>query len=520
MNKFRFEFLKDECWWGGSAIDGKYYPLTEKSKLKGNFFVFADNQTMPFFVSNKGRYIWSDDPFKFYVHNGIFEFEGSNVVIYKAGECLREAYLSAMKAHFPFNGRKLKREFFETAQYNTWMEYTYNPTQDKVLEYAENIINNGFNPGILIIDEGWHGRYGLWEFDLYKFPNPKEMIDKLHKMGFKVLLWIVPAVTADGQDFAVSAFEELNYTEKKQNNYLRNADGEIAIVKWWNGYSAVLDLRKQADVNFLDKKLKKLIENYGVDGFKFDGGSVDMYAGENIINGVPAAGHDAIALNIAWNDFGLKYDFHEYKDTFKGGGKNSIQRVRDRGHRWDVDGINTLIPCMITQGLLGMPFICPDMVGGGEWSYTIMPNFKIDEELFVRMAQVSALCPMMQFSWAPWKVLSEKNLKYVVDAAKLHKKMSKKIMDVISDSEISGEPVIRNLEYNDPGQGYSGIVDEFMVGINILVAPVVDKNTYERRVVFPEGLWRDSDGNEYKGRRVYTLSSPIDKLLWFERVQF
>lgn len=46
----------------------------------------------------------------------------------------------------------------------------------------------------------------------------------------------------------------------------------------------------------------------------------------------------------------------------------------------------------------------------------------------------------------------------------------------------------RNLEYNDPHQGYLFIVDEFMVGEDILVAPMMTKGTRECKVPFPAGV--------------------------------
>ena len=57
-----------------------------------------------------------------------------------------------------------------------------------------------------------------------------------------------------------------------------------------------------------------------------------------------------------------------------------------------------------------------------------------------------------------------------------------------------------------------------MLGEDILVAPVVTKGTFERRVVFPAGRWQDADGNQYEGGTSVVLASPLDKLLWFRRV--
>ncbi len=517
--KTTIAMLKDEYWWGGTVASDKC-PLSASSEYHEDFRVECGNQTMPFFVSNEGRYIWSDDPFKVDVSNGVFELEGEKIELVQAGHTLREAYTAAQKAHFPADGKHLPEEFFATAQYNTWMEFTYYPTQEGVLDFARKYVENGFAPGIFIIDEGWHGRYGTWEFDLYRFPDPKGMVDALHNMGYKVLLWVVPYVCPDGVNF-VRSLRPLVGTdpEMAKHLYMRNKDGEVAIGRWWNGFSATLNFANPYDAKFLDDQLQHLMKDYGVDGFKFDGGTVARYLSTNVINGeydTEMTGHE---LNVAWNEFGRRYKFHEYKDTYLGGGKNGIQRLRDKGHRWAGDGINQLVTCALTCGLIGHPFICPDMIGGGEWTFNYMPGFKIDEELFVRMAQASALFPMMQFSWAPWKALSAENMQLCVAAAKLHQKLAPEINELVRRSEQSGEPVMRTLEYVDPHQGFAAITDEFLLGDDILSAPVVTKGARERKVAFPQGRWSDEGGNVYEGGKRYSLKAPLEKLLWFRRVK-
>ena len=512
------KMYEKECFWGGTTARGCDNPIDRNSEYAEDFRKKCVNQTMPLFLSNKGRYIWCDKPFKVDIKDGVISIEtDGELEVAQAGNTLKEAYLAAMKKHFPFDGKKLPEEFFTTAQYNSWMEFTYFPTQKGLLEYAHDIIDNGFEPGIFIIDEGWHGRYGDWEFDAARFPNPKAMVDELHKLGFKVMLWVVPLVTADGYDFVMNIRPDLNKRGDAKEIFLRTKNGQPAIVNWWNGRSAILDFRKQCDADFLDRQLKHLINDYGVDGFKFDGGSVGMYHSGNVINGPVRDDHDAHAMNIAWNEFGRKYEYHEYKDTYLGAGKNCIQRLCDRGHRWENGGIDTLIPCSVMQGLMGTPFICPDMIGGGEWSHAEGKNFVIDEELFIRMAQCSALCPMMQFSWAPWRVLSEHGLKAVRNAAMLHKKFAPYIMQLVNKCETDGEPILQNLEYNCPGHGFEYVKDEFMLGKDILVCPSVVKGEREKTVVFPQGTWIDENGREYEGLTVCKVESPLEKLLWFKK---
>lgn len=524
--KYTFPILENEYWWGGTVASGAC-PLTRESEYHKDFRVDCDNQTMPLFLSNLGRLIWSEEPFRVDVENGCFHMEGENITLEKPGNTLREVYTSAQKKYFPCDGKRLPETFFKTAQYNTWMEFTYYPTQEGVLDYAEKWLAHGYPPGIFIIDEGWHGRYGVWQFDLARFPDPKGMVDRLHEMGFTVLLWVTPFVCPDGPDF-VRSLRPLKGTdpEMAKNLYMRlegtemneEEDSKVAIIRWWNGYGAVLNLDNPWDAKFLDDKLKALMRDYGVDGFKFDGGTPEVYHPNNVVNGKFACKKTPHELNQAWNRFGSRYPYHEYKDTYKRGGKNCIQRLRDKHPTWDGLGINLLIPCAVTCGLIGHPFVCPDMVGGGEWAFRFLPGFELDEELFVRMAQCSALFPMIQFSWAPWTCLSEENQKYCVDAAKLHQKMADEILTLVHEAEQSGEPILRTLEYNDPHKGYAGITDEFMLGEDILVAPVVTKSTFERSVVFPSGRWQDEEGNVYEGGTRCVLPSPLSRLLWFKRV--
>lgn len=512
---------ENEYWWGSSVAHSHLDPFTAESEYKFNM-IAGTNQTMPLFISNLGRYVWCEKPMQVHIVNGeINLLAESEILLCEAGETLRDAYLAASRAHFPFSGKMPPKKFFTTAQYNTWMELDYNQSQEGVLKYARGLIEHGYEPGVLMIDEGWHTRYGLWEFDRVKFPDPKAMVDELHAMGFTVMLWVVPLVTADGKDFIIATEPGRKFLSGgggDKDYFLRTDDGKVAIVKWWNGYSAILNMCNPDDREFLDSKLKKLMEDYGVDGFKFDGGNISMYRPQNVINGAQTK-YSADELNIAWNEFGARYEYHEYKDTFKGGGKPVVQRLQDRNHTWNDHGLTSILPAALLQGLIGHPFICPDMVGGGEWSFNYKPGFECDMELFVRMAQCSALFPMIQYSWAPWRMLDEKHSSLCLEAAKLHKKYADYIMTLVEQSAVSGEPILRHMEYEYPHSGYATVCDQFLLGSDILVAPVVEKGQTVRPVILPEGKWIYCDGNEYEGGQTVSVAAPIDVLPYFTKAK-
>lgn len=525
--EFKVKMLENELWWGGSAYHGAKMPYDAKTELCGDFRKLALNQTMPLYMSNRGRVIWSDSPFAYEIKNGEFVLEGEGeFCLEQFGTTLREAHTGARAKFFPLKKRRLNRDFFKTVQYNTWIECLYNQTQEHILRYAHAIIDNGFEPGILMIDEGWHGRYGQWEFDRLKFPDPKAMVDELHSLGFKVMLWIVPNVCPDGE-FFIKLYER-NISLYKDNPDAcifvgdKNQPYRPALFAWWNGFSAMLDFSRESDREFLDSQLQHLMTEYGIDGFKFDGGSLSRYASS--VTGEISSDLTPAQLNMEWNKFAQQYDYHEYKDTYCGAQYPTIQRLSDRHHSWgEVDrdakqidlGLASIIPCSIAEGIIGHPFICPDMVGGGEWK-CFLPGMSVDSELFVRWAQLSALFPMMQYSKAPWDVLGEEDCRLVIEAGKLHKDFTHEIMEMVTRAEETGEPILRSLEYNYPNQNYGYIVDEFMLEDKYLVAPVIEKGARERRVILPEGEWLADDGRVY-GKGEYVISAPLDRLIYFKK---
>ena len=515
----------DEYWWGTTSALGTKMPFSKETELVIDLNTSAAyNQIMPLLVSSKGRYIWSENPFCATFSKGTIALDGTDIIINNDGKNLKEAYLNACNQYFPFDNAQLPDEFFTTAQYNGWMQFTYNPTQDAVLEYAHGIIDNGFEPGILIIDEGWHLPYGTWEFDKIKFPDPEAMVRELHLLGFKVMLWVCPFVRIDGEQYVKSMFYGAEFCETKlsQDLYLRTNNEPWytpSIVQWWNGFSAILDFTNETDRTFLKTQLDSLVSNYGIDGFKFDGGAWYHYSNLNCRNGFVLDEEKKYLRNIAWNEFGRKYRYHEYKDSYKCGGKCSISRLCDKSHSWTQNGINTLIPNSLIQGLIGHPFICPDMIGGGSWSMFLKDDFVFDEELFVRMAQVSAYMPMMQFSLAPWQFLNKENLGYCLDAANKHKEISKEILELVNYSRYFGEPIIRHLAYEFPDQNYETTDDCFMFGSNTLVAPVILKGATYKTVKLPKGFsWEYIDGTIYNGGTTVTVNAPLSTLPVFKKI--
>lgn len=505
---FEVKMLEDECWWGGCSSDGIVMPYNKDTDFNRVMSINStNNQAVPFLVSNKGRYIWSENGFDFQIKDGIIKITNCcSIVHIKEGKNnLREAYIDASKTVFKKTSKIPPEVFFIAPQYNTWIELIFNQNQEGILKYAHGIIENNMPVGILMIDGGWAEYNGSFKFHAGRFPNPRGMIDELHDLGFKVMLWECPFISAD----------TVEYRMLKQKGFLVKRDEyEPAIKQWWDGYSAVLDMTNPNAVAWLSKQNEILMEKYGVDGFKFDAGDAIYYSKEDIT-------YQSVSPNEQselWAKFGLNYEFNEYRACFKCSGQPLVQRLADKLHTWDDMGLSSLIPNILALGILGYAYTCPDMIGGGEYSNFMLNSDKLDSELVVRYAQCSSLMPMMQFSAAPWRILDQYHFEICKESALLHCEFAKVIVDLALDAANTFEPIVRYMEYVFPHQNMEYIKDQFMLGNKIMVAPVITKGAMSRTVVFPGGLWKDSKDNIFEGGCTKEIESPIDNLLYFEKI--
>ncbi len=497
--------LPGEHWWGGAVVDGRHSPLNENDFSYNQWADCKGNQAAPFFLSDKGRIIWSDKPIRILFRDGkIFaESYGGKITLQKAGETLRDAFMYGSSHFFPPSGKTPDPLLFTSPQYNTWIELQYNQNEKDIIKYTSDISMNGFPSGVLMIDDNWQNRYGTWRFDCEKFSDPAGMMKKLHTRGFKVMLWVVPFISADSP-----VFRELE--AKKALIFADSTKSKPAIAQWWNGYSALVDLSNPEGYRWFHDQLDNLVKEFGVDGFKFDAGDPESYMGRSSFKDLIPVEHCE-----AYARLGLEFPLNEFRACWKMAGQPLVQRLRDKSHTWD--DVRVLIPDMIALGLIGHQFGCPDMIGGGECT-SFQDSSIMDEELIVRSSQVSALMPMMQFSVAPWRVLDKTNLRICRDMADLHHRMGPEILEMAKMSASSGEPMVRNLEYEYPGKGYENIIDEFILGGKILVAPVVNKGERAREVVFPEGTWRGDDSSIVKGPSKIRIDAPLERLPWYRKI--
>ncbi len=518
---------KGENWWGVANQFGRQMPFNAKSGIsvdlrKSNY----SNQCASFLVSDQGRVIWTDAQAGFEIANGEIRVKSASpVVVENGGATLAEAFRHASARHFPAKGRHPPELFFTSPQYNTWIELTYHQNQKDVLAYADDMLALGFPAGVLMIDDTWQAGYGDWRFEPSRFPDPKGMVDVLHEKGFKVMLWMCPYVGMD-----LPAYRRIAWGQNPDDvrgwptrgGLLACRDRSVKdhgvpkpqACDWWNGVSAFLDFSHPNANAWFKETLDSLVSDFNVDGFKLDGADLAAYDLSKCSAEDPAA--TSGSLNNGYAAYALMYPYSELRNCFRFQEEPVVMRLHDKMHEWAA--LPRIIADMIGAGLMGYPFICPDMVGGGDW-VAFIPGSPFEQELFVRSAQIHALCPMMQLSASPKRVLDERHLAAVKKAVSVRQAHVPYIMECVRNAAKTGEPILRNLEYNYPGMGYAEVRDEFLMGTDLLVAPQTAKGAAEREVIVPPGVWKSDEGEIVNGPAKITVRTPLDRLPYFEAVR-
>jgi alpha-glucosidase len=148
-------------------------------------------------------------------------------------------------------------------------------------------------------------------------------------------------------------------------------------------------------------------------------------------------------------------------------------------------------------------------------------------ELFCRFVEFCSLWPrLVMNSWKdngivnlPW--MHESVIPQVRDAITLRYRLMPYLYTQMWRASRLNEPVVRPLFYDFPRDDSAlGIQDSFMLGPDILVAPVLDEGVSERGVHLPEhpGGWFDfHDGRHFEGGQTVTVEAPLGRLPVFVR---
>lgn len=367
-------------------------------------------------------------------------------------------------------------DLFVQPTWTTWARYKTDITQAQVLQLADEIVSHAYPYGILEIDDRWQVAYGALTFDPVKFPDPAALVAALHARGFRVTLWVHPFFAVEAEAFRTAA---------AQGYLLRDiTTGEPVVTRWWQGRAGLLDVGNPAALDWWLAGLQRLQTLYGIDGFKFDGGESNFVPRAACAVGqmTPTAYPDHYVAFVARH-----FQWAEVRTGWRSQRHGLLFREWDKWSRWGHDnGLHAVLTQALTMGLIGYPFVLPDMIGGNAYHGEVPAA-----ELMIRWTQLTALLPAMQFSLAPWDYGAEA-LTLCRRYATLHTDLGPVLAQCIAEVCASGTPMVRPLFWHWPDDPVTYTIDDqFLLGAELLVAPILHAGQRQRAIYLPPGTWRD-----------------------------
>lgn len=389
----------------------------------------------------------------------------------------------------------------ERPLWTTWAHFKNDISHDAIIDYAQQLKANGFTGSVFGIDAKWQHQFGDTHFDLRKFPDPASTIRQLHDLGMETTLWCVPFFMEDSEHF--QSANSRGYT-------LRNASGDTFIGTWWEGKAAFLDIASPDAMTWHLDNLEALARQVRLDSFKFDAGEAMFYMQPalNSPNGIApnAATHHYV------NQISQRFPWSDIRAGWRNQAAPMLFRQWDKSTRWGYDnGLASCVTQAITLNMLGYPINFPDMIGGNEYG-----DYRATAELMIRWTQAVAPMPIIQFSVPPWS-LGETCTAICKQYHDLHRELAPRSLQLAARRQ----PIVRPLWWIAPDDEQAlTVADQYLIGDDLLVAPVIEPGAESRDIYLPEGTWRNYWQPEQAfrgGQWITDFPAPLDVLPMFER---
>jgi alpha-glucosidase len=159
-------------------------------------------------------------------------------------------------------------------------------------------------------------------------------------------------------------------------------------------------------------------------------------------------------------------------------------------------------------GLSGVPLVAAE--GGG------IPDAPTPE-LLVRWSQFLAWTPCFRARWAdasvPWDLGAE-GREGIRRCLEVRYQLVPYFYCLLAECARRGAPLLRPLLWHFPNDSVAvACADQFLVGENLLIAPVLREGVLVRSVYLPRGRWFDFwSGEEFRGGGHFTVAAPLGRI--------
>ena len=397
-------------------------------------------------------------------------------------------------------------------------------SQEEVRELVKTFEEKDIPLDVVYLDIDYMDGFRVMTFKTPNFDDAAGLISDLKEKGIRTITIIDPGVKVD---------EEYDVFKrgKEGNHFTKKLDGEMFIGAVWPGDSAFPDFSNKDCREWWKSELKKFISEHGMDGIWNDMNEPCVFNNDHKTM-LETCLHNSDNGVIEHKEFHNRYGFEMSRcskeaqeelhpnergfsmtrATYAGGQRYSSVWTGDNMSLWSQ--MRMSISMNANLGISGFSFVGNDVSGFGLDS---------SEELFIRWMEMGPFIPifrnhsnMYTRRQEPW-AFGPRAEKIAKKSIELRYELLPYIYDLYYISHKEGLPIFRPMimEY-EKDMNLLNMREQFMLGENMLVAPVLYEGERSKTVYLPKGSWFNYFTMEkLQGGKWYKLPCELDEILVF-----
>lgn len=485
-------------------------------------------KTIPFYVALKEEAtygIFFDNSFRSYFDMGkemgdriFFGAIGGQIQYYFIpGENIKEV----VKNYTALTGRMEMPPLWSLGYQQCRFSYF---SQEEVRELVKTFEEKDIPLDVVYLDIDYMDGFRVMTFKTPNFDDAAGLISDLKEKGIRTITIIDPGVKVD---------EEYDVFKrgKEGNHFTKKLDGEMFIGAVWPGDSAFPDFSNNDCREWWKSELKKFISEHGMDGIWNDMNEPCVFNNDHKTM-LETCLHNSDNGVIEHKEFHNRYGFEMSRcskeaqeelhpnergfsmtrATYAGGQRYSSVWTGDNMSLWSQ--MRMSISMNANLGISGFSFVGNDVSGFGLDS---------SEELFIRWMEMGPFIPifrnhsnMYTRRQEPW-AFGPRAEKIAKKSIELRYELLPYIYDLYYISHKEGLPIFRPMimEY-EKDMNLLNMREQFMLGENMIVAPVLYEGERSKTVYLPKGSWFNYFTMEkLQGGKWYKLPCELDEILVF-----
>lgn len=361
-------------------------------------------------------------------------------------------------------------------------------------------------PGVRVTATG-RQLWWNWQLDETYYPGWQDLVADLERQGARMLTYINPFLSTEEGHNSL-------YTEALARDYLvQKADGTPFLNRNTTFSAALVDLSNPEARTWIKGVMKReMIEKAGTSGWMNDFGEALPFDGKLHDGADPAVWHNrypqewARVAREAIEEAGRGEDivFFDRSGFTQSPGAATLFWLGDQIQNWsEYDGIKSAVVGMLSGGVSGASLIHSDTGGYSAFKFDIagreIPIIARTPELLMRWTELNAFTAVLRSHEGLVPAISVQVdtspdlLAHTARFARIYKGLASYRKRHVAAAAAHGHPLTRHLflHYPDDRNTY-GLRYQYLLGPDLMIAPVVDKGATTVEVYWPEGAeWTD-----------------------------